>query len=120
MQAKDAAKDQNRWLLVNLQSMKEFSSHMVLLAWLTFFSYLLIYFLNARAYSSICIFVQLNRDTWANEAVAQTIKANFIFWQVRIVLLEHNHFFGIGTYYYNVIFEGLFLCSKISMLVQFA
>ncbi|XP_017222236.1 plant UBX domain-containing protein 7 isoform X2 [Daucus carota subsp. sativus] len=50
--AKDAAKDQNRWLLVNLQSMKEFSSHM------------------------------LNRDTWANEAVAQTIKANFIFWQV--------------------------------------
>ncbi|KAL0697717.1 hypothetical protein Bca4012_053839 [Brassica carinata] len=24
----------------------------------------------------------LNRDTWANEAVSQTIKANFIFWQV--------------------------------------
>ncbi|KAK1385339.1 UBX domain-containing protein [Heracleum sosnowskyi] len=50
--AKDAAKDQNKWLLVNLQSTREFSSHM------------------------------LNRDTWANEAVAQTISSNFIFWQV--------------------------------------
>lgn len=50
--AKDAAKAQNRWLLVNLQSTREFSSHM------------------------------LNRDTWANEAVAQTIITNFIFWQV--------------------------------------
>uniref|UniRef100_A0A5B7B8F9 UBX domain-containing protein n=1 Tax=Davidia involucrata TaxID=16924 RepID=A0A5B7B8F9_DAVIN len=50
--AKDAAKVQNKWLLVNLQSTKEFSSHM------------------------------LNRDTWANEAVAQTISSNFIFWQV--------------------------------------
>lgn len=50
--AKDAAKAQNRWLLVNLQSTKEFSSHM------------------------------LNRDTWANEAVSQTITSNFIFWQV--------------------------------------
>ncbi|KAL3510266.1 hypothetical protein ACH5RR_029667 [Cinchona calisaya] len=50
--AKDAARVQNKWLLVNLQSTREFSSHM------------------------------LNRDTWANEAVAQTIKSNFIFWQV--------------------------------------
>ena len=25
---------------------------------------------------------KLNRDTWANEVVSQTIKANFIFWQV--------------------------------------
>lgn len=50
--AKDAARAQNRWLLVNMQSTREFSSHM------------------------------LNRDTWANEAVAQTIKSNFIFWQV--------------------------------------
>ncbi|KZV46045.1 UBX domain-containing protein 2 [Dorcoceras hygrometricum] len=49
--AKDNAKMQNKWLLVNMQSTKEFSSHM------------------------------LNRDTWANEAVAQTIKTNFIFWQ---------------------------------------
>ncbi|XP_031113045.1 plant UBX domain-containing protein 7 isoform X2 [Ipomoea triloba] len=50
--AKDAARVQNKWLLVNLQSTREFSSHM------------------------------LNRDTWANEAVSQTIKTNFIFWQV--------------------------------------
>ncbi|KAL3635885.1 hypothetical protein CASFOL_020432 [Castilleja foliolosa] len=50
--AKDNARMQNLWLLVNMQSTKEFSSHM------------------------------LNRDTWANEAVAQTITNNFIFWQV--------------------------------------
>ncbi|GMH14993.1 hypothetical protein Nepgr_016834 [Nepenthes gracilis] len=50
--AKLAAAAEDKWLLVNLQSTKEFSSHM------------------------------LNRDTWANEAVAQTIKTNFIFWQV--------------------------------------
>ncbi|CAK9141732.1 unnamed protein product [Ilex paraguariensis] len=51
-EAKDAAKVQDKWLLVNLQSTREFSSHM------------------------------LNRDTWGNEAVAQTIRTNFIFWQV--------------------------------------
>ncbi|KAK8952801.1 hypothetical protein KSP40_PGU010330 [Platanthera guangdongensis] len=42
----------DKWLLVNLQSTEEFSSHM------------------------------LNRDTWSNEAVAQIIRTNFIFWQV--------------------------------------
>ncbi|KAG0447840.1 hypothetical protein HPP92_028143 [Vanilla planifolia] len=42
----------DKWLLVNLQSTEEFSSHM------------------------------LNRDTWCNEAVAQIIRTNFIFWQV--------------------------------------
>ncbi|XP_057777777.1 plant UBX domain-containing protein 7-like [Salvia miltiorrhiza] len=50
--AKDNARMQNKWLIVNMQSTKEFSSH------------------------------TLNRDTWANEAIAQTIKTNFIFWQV--------------------------------------
>ncbi|PON82187.1 UBX domain-containing protein [Trema orientale] len=50
--AKGTASLQDKWLLVNLQSTKEFSSHM------------------------------LNRDTWANEAVSQTISTNFIFWQV--------------------------------------
>lgn len=50
--AKLAAAAEDKWLLANLQSTTEFSSHM------------------------------LNRDTWANEAVAQTIKTNFIFWQV--------------------------------------
>lgn len=50
--AKQTAAGQDKWLIVNLQSTTEFSSHM------------------------------LNRDTWANEAVAQTISTNFIFWQV--------------------------------------
>ncbi|XP_076921243.1 plant UBX domain-containing protein 7-like isoform X2 [Bidens hawaiensis] len=50
--AKEAAKAQDRWLIVNLQSTREFSSH------------------------------TLNRDTWANEAVSPTITSNFIFWQV--------------------------------------
>lgn len=51
-QAKVAASVQDKWFLVNLQSTKEFSSH------------------------------TLNRDIWANEAVAQMVKTNFIFWQV--------------------------------------
>lgn len=50
--AKEAANNQDRWLLVNVQSTQEFHSHM------------------------------LNRDTWGNEALAQTITSNFIFWQV--------------------------------------
>ncbi|KAI9119552.1 hypothetical protein K1719_009428 [Acacia pycnantha] len=50
--AKTTASSEDKWLLVNIQSTKEFSSHM------------------------------LNRDTWANEAVSQTINTNFIFWQV--------------------------------------
>ncbi|KAK9154720.1 hypothetical protein Sjap_002200 [Stephania japonica] len=50
-QAKQTASMQDKWLIVNLQSTTEFASHM------------------------------LNRDTWANEAVAQTISTNFIFWQ---------------------------------------
>lgn len=50
--AKVEASLMDKWLLVNVQSTEEFSSHM------------------------------LNRDTWANEAVGQTIRTNFIFWQV--------------------------------------
>ncbi|KAI4385834.1 hypothetical protein MLD38_003826 [Melastoma candidum] len=50
--AKGVASLENKWLIVNVQSNREFSSHM------------------------------LNRDTWANEAVAQTISTNFVFWQV--------------------------------------
>ncbi|XP_077246172.1 plant UBX domain-containing protein 7-like [Tasmannia lanceolata] len=50
--AKMMAALQDKWLLVNLQSTKEFSSHI------------------------------LNRDTWGNEALAQTISNSFIFWQV--------------------------------------
>ncbi|KAM7271572.1 hypothetical protein ACFE04_030786 [Oxalis oulophora] len=50
--AKCTSADQNKWLIVNLQSTKEFNSHL------------------------------LNRDTWGNDAVGQIISTNFIFWQV--------------------------------------
>ncbi|XP_026395927.1 plant UBX domain-containing protein 7-like [Papaver somniferum] len=50
--AKKAAEDEDRWLIVNVQSKQEFSS------------------------------LTLNLDTWAHEAVSQIIAANFIFWQV--------------------------------------
>ncbi|PWA82843.1 Thioredoxin-like fold [Artemisia annua] len=64
--AKEAANGQDRWLLVNVQSTREFSSHM------------------------------LNRDTWGNEAVAQTITSNFIFWQIYDDTEEGSK---ISTYY---------------------
>ncbi|KAI3981098.1 hypothetical protein MKX01_032238 [Papaver californicum] len=50
--SKQFAQSQHKWLLLNLQSATEFSSHM------------------------------LNWDTWGNEIVAATIVSNFIFWQV--------------------------------------
>ncbi|XP_078151209.1 UBX domain-containing protein [Carex rostrata] len=50
--AKIDAALQEKWLLINIQSSEEFSSHM------------------------------LNRDTWANETLSQTIRSNFLFWQV--------------------------------------
>ncbi|XP_071686424.1 plant UBX domain-containing protein 7-like [Rutidosis leptorrhynchoides] len=64
--AKEAAIGQDRWLLVNVQSTREFNSHM------------------------------LNRDTWANEAVAQTITNNFVFWQVYDDAEEGSK---VNTYY---------------------
>ncbi|XP_010253434.1 PREDICTED: plant UBX domain-containing protein 7-like [Nelumbo nucifera] len=51
-EAKGEASLQNKWLLVNVQSAKDFSSHL------------------------------LNRDTWANESVAQMITISFVFLQV--------------------------------------
>ncbi|XP_042378503.1 plant UBX domain-containing protein 7-like [Zingiber officinale] len=65
-QAKVEASLRGKWLLLNLQSHEEFSSHM------------------------------LNRDTWANQAVAETIHSNFIFWQV-----YHDNIEGkkVCTYY---------------------
>ncbi|KAI3850242.1 hypothetical protein MKX03_025576 [Papaver bracteatum] len=50
--AKKAAEDEDKWLIVNVQSKQEFSS------------------------------LTLNLDTWAHDTVSQTISANFIFWQV--------------------------------------
>ncbi|XP_010519462.1 PREDICTED: plant UBX domain-containing protein 7-like [Tarenaya hassleriana] len=65
-QAKSAASDEDKWLLVNLQSRKEFASH------------------------------TLNRDTWGDEVVSETIKNNFVFLQV-----EHDTTGGqkIHTFY---------------------
>ncbi|KAK1321503.1 hypothetical protein QJS10_CPA03g02506 [Acorus calamus] len=57
---------QDKWLIVNVQSTREFHSHM------------------------------LNRDTWGNEAVAETIGTNFIFWQVYDDVEEGSK---ICTYY---------------------
>ncbi|KAI3874077.1 hypothetical protein MKW92_005831 [Papaver armeniacum] len=51
-ESKEVAKAQRKWLLLNLQSPTEFSSHM------------------------------LNRDTWGHEILAGMIASNFIFWQV--------------------------------------
>lgn len=51
-QAKETASTQNKWLVLNLQSKEEFSSHI------------------------------LNRDTWANDAVVVMFAENFILWQV--------------------------------------
>ncbi|KAI3996249.1 hypothetical protein MKX01_026717 [Papaver californicum] len=51
-EAKQIAETQDRWLIVNVQSKKEFDSY------------------------------ALNLHTWAHEAVSQTIGTNFIFWQV--------------------------------------
>ena len=51
-QAKIEAANQGKWLIANIQSKTEFSSYM------------------------------LNKDTWANNAVKETIGASFIFWQI--------------------------------------
>ena len=51
-QAKSEAARQGKWVIANIQSPKEFSSYM------------------------------LNRDTWANQAVRETITATFIFLQI--------------------------------------
>ena len=82
LQAKDTAAAQDKWLLINLQSTKEFSSHMVgCLSSLFGDNYFILYGWTKFLVFVYC-FLKLNRDTWANEAVSQTISTNFIFWQV--------------------------------------
>ncbi|XP_019056429.1 PREDICTED: plant UBX domain-containing protein 7-like [Tarenaya hassleriana] len=65
-QAKSAASEEDKWLIVNLQSREELASH------------------------------TLNRDTWGDEVVAETITNNFVFLQV-----EHDASDGqkIHTFY---------------------
>lgn len=50
-QARQVAKDSQKWLLVNIQNHQDFASH------------------------------QLNRDTWTHDSVVNVIYAHFIFWQ---------------------------------------
>ncbi|KAJ8498028.1 hypothetical protein OPV22_008580 [Ensete ventricosum] len=80
-QAKIEASLQGKWLLINLQSNEEFSSHM------------------------------LNRDTWSNEAVAQTIRTNFIFWQVYYDTSEGKK---VCTYYNLITLPAVLVIDPIT------
>lgn len=51
--AREAAKGDTKWLLVNIQDHQQFSSHM------------------------------LNRDTWSDDVVQNVVASAFVFWQVR-------------------------------------
>ncbi|ONK55184.1 uncharacterized protein A4U43_UnF6670 [Asparagus officinalis] len=79
--AKVEAAFMDKWLLINLQSTEEFSSHM------------------------------LNRDTWANEAVAQTIRTNFIFWQVYNDSSEGKK---VCTYYHLVSIPAILIIDPVT------
>jgi hypothetical protein len=79
--AKLEASSLDKWLLINLQSTEEFSSHM------------------------------LNRDTWGNEAVAQLIRSNFIFWQVYHDTSEGRK---VCTYYNLVSIPAVLLIDPIT------
>ncbi|XP_039126282.1 plant UBX domain-containing protein 7 [Dioscorea cayenensis subsp. rotundata] len=79
--AKVEASHMDKWLLVNLQSTAEFNSHM------------------------------LNRDTWSNETVAQTISTNFIFWQVYHDSTEGKK---VCTYYNLVAFPSILVIDPIT------
>ncbi|XP_026395933.1 plant UBX domain-containing protein 7-like [Papaver somniferum] len=79
--AKQVAETQDRWLIVNVQSKKEFSSH------------------------------ELDLHTWGNEAVAQTIGANFIFWQVYDDVTEGQK---LCTYYKLTSFPAILVLDPIT------
>ncbi|ESQ56212.1 hypothetical protein EUTSA_v10027233mg [Eutrema salsugineum] len=63
-EAKSTSSEENLWLIVNLQSRKEFASH------------------------------TLNRDLWSNEAVSETVEAGFMLWQVYDHTIEGQKFSG--------------------------
>lgn len=60
--ARDYAKEQNRWLIVNVQDMSDFSCQV------------------------------LNRDIWSSEKLREIIKKYFIFWQVAIDNADGHRF----------------------------
>lgn len=71
--ARDHAKDQNKWLIVNVQDMSDFNCQV------------------------------LNRDIWSSEKLRAVIKKYFIFWQVAIDNTDGHRFqvfYGIQVYPY--------------------
>jgi hypothetical protein len=54
--ARQQAKTEGKWLLVNLQDETVFASHM------------------------------LNRDTWSDDVVQNVVASGFVFWQVRVAM----------------------------------
>jgi hypothetical protein len=55
--------------------------------------------------------LKLNRDTWGNEAVAQLIRSNFIFWQVYHDTSEGRK---VCTYYNLVSIPAVLLIDPIT------
>lgn len=71
--ARDYAKEQNRWLIVNVQDMNDFNCQI------------------------------LNRDIWSSEKLREIIKKYFIFWQVAIDNADGHRFqvfYGITVFPY--------------------
>lgn len=71
--ARDYAKEQNRWLIVNVQDNSDFNCQV------------------------------LNRDIWSNEKLREVMKRFFVFWQVAIDNSDgHRYqvFYGINVYPY--------------------
>lgn len=71
--ARDFAKEQNKWLIVNIQDMSDFNCQV------------------------------LNRDIWSSEKLRAIIKKYFIFWQVAIDNTDGHRFqvfYGIQVYPY--------------------
>lgn len=71
--ARDYAKEQNKWLIVNVQDMSDFNCQV------------------------------LNRDIWSSERLRAVIKKYFIFWQVAIDNTDGHRFqvfYGIKVYPY--------------------
>lgn len=71
--ARDYAKDQNKWLIVNVQDMSDFNCQV------------------------------LNRDIWSSEKLRAVIKKYFVFWQVAIDNVDGHRFqvfYGIQKFPY--------------------
>lgn len=71
--ARDYAKDQNKWLIVNVQDMSDFNCQV------------------------------LNRDIWSSEQLRAVIKRYFVFWQVAIDNTDGHRFqvfYGIQVFPY--------------------